>query len=133
MAVDQFQYPHAGSLIFGKTACVCELIWKKRCVSERLTPPTIKKRHVSPPSSSTKGVFHFSREKTCFLAFFDLFFLYKLQGPPLKFVLEKTPKNTFFRQKRKTAHAGGGRWTKVVFFDCRWREAFQKAPFFKMS
>ena len=42
---------------------------------------------------------------------------------------QKTPKNTFFRQKRKTAYVGGGRLAKVVFFDCRRREAFQNAPF----
>ena len=33
MAVGQFQYPHAGPFIFGKTAWVRELIWKKGAFS----------------------------------------------------------------------------------------------------
>ena len=45
----------------------------------------------------------------------------------------KVPNNitlTHHYKEKKTAHVGGGRWTKVVFFESRRREAFQKAPFF---
>ena len=77
-----FNTPHAGSLLFGKSAYVCQLIWKKgafwNATRRRQSKNTTLAHLLQPP----RGVFSFFTKKRVFWRFF----LYKLLGRSLQFV-----------------------------------------------
>ena len=112
-----FNTPHAGSLIFWKIGLCVLAHLEKRCFLERLTPPTIKKHHFGPPSLTTKGCFSFFTKKCVFWRFLTCFSCTNHNDRPFNLYREKTPKNTFFRQKRKTpmtVEEGGQKWCFLI-------------------
>ena len=128
-----FNTPHAGTLIFGKTACVCELIQKKGAFwnssRRRQSKNTTLAQLLQPP----RGVFLFSRKNVFFGVFWPVFPIQITRTAPIICIGKNAKKHAFFVKNKKhpwEVEEGGPKW---CFFDCRRREAFQKAPFPQMS
>ena len=105
MSLCQFQYPHAGSLIFGKTACVCELIWEKSAfwnVSRRRQSKNTTLAHLFQP----QGVFFVLHEKRVFWRFLTCFSYTNYKGRTNNLYRKKRQKTRGFRKKTKNTPWG---------------------------